>query len=343
MQLILIAPGFTADTTDQNCLPTLQLYVQELLRRGVSVSVVTLEYPFHHTPYTWHGARIYPCGGRNSRWLKPRTLWRAWRTCRQLVQQHPGAVLHSFWLGWCSAIGERVALEFGSRHLTTLMGQDVLPSNRHRFRFVTPERQQRLVALSAFQNEVLWQHAGFGAAHVVPWGAEVREIPEPLASSRSIDVLGAGSLIPLKNWDLWLQTVALLVQKQPTLQALLLGDGPEKQRLQQQVEALGLQENVRFGGERPRPEVLQIMQQSRVLLHTSRYESQGYVLTEAAMNGCRVVGTSVGIGPTMGVCGDTAFALAEAVQAALALPLATLPATPFLMQDTVDAYVELYR
>lgn len=341
-KVILITPGFTADTFDHNCQPTLQLFVLELLRQGMEVQIIALDYPFSSRPYQWHGAEVFPCGGNNSRWLKPRTLWRARQMTARLLSNGEAAVLHSFWLGWASAVGERVARQKKARHITTLMGQDVLPQNRHRFRFLTPERQQRLVALSHFQNDALAQHAGFRADHVIPWGVSEAEIPAALSGERSIDILGAGSLIPLKNWDLWLQTVAILAKDNPKIRAELMGNGPERARLERVARALGLAGCVHFTGESSRPQVLQKMQQARVLLHTSRYESQGYVLSEAAMNGCRIVGTPVGIGPLMGACGENAPDLAVLARRALADAAAIQPVTPFLMADTVRDYRKLY-
>lgn len=340
--VILITPGFTADVYDRNCLPTLQLYVQELLRQGVSVQVVALDYPFHDKPYQWYGATIYPCAGMNSRWLKPRTLWRARQICHRLLDETPGAALHSFWLGWTSGIGEYFAQKRGTRHITTLMGQDVLPPNRHRFRFLSPERQQRLVALSEFQNEVLEKNTGYRAAQVIPWGITEAEIPTRFPELRPVDALGVGSLIPLKNWPLWLQTVAILAKNNPVLRAELLGSGPERGRLIQLAASLGLQKTVTFTEALTRPKALEKMLEAKLLLHTSTYESQGYVLSEAAMQGCRVLGTPVGIAPQMGPCAETAEALATLAAEALAQPLLTAPVTPFLLSDTAAAYRSLY-
>ncbi len=345
-RVILITPGFTADELDRNCLPTLQLYVEALLLQNIEVHVVALDYPFSNNVYQWKGAHIHPCGGCNSRWLKPRTIWRALKTCRQLIKETaPGlpVILHSFWLGWTSGIGERAAKQYAIRHITTLMGQDVLPQNKHRFRFLSQERQERLVVLSNFHNAVLEKNSGYKAAHVIPWGVSAAEIPSTFPGNRTIDILGAGSIISLKNWDLWLETVAILVKTHPDLKAALVGGGPQKPQLELRAQQLGISKTVQFTGELSRPQVLEKMKQVKVLLHTSNFESQGYVLSEAAMNGCRVVGTPVGIAPEMGACANTAEALAVLVEEALCAPLLAEAVTPFLMSDTLHVYLKLYN
>jgi glycosyltransferase involved in cell wall biosynthesis len=348
--VILLTPSFPADEHDRNCLPTLQLFVVELLQQNIEVHIIALDYPFSEEPYQWQGASVYPCGGRNSRWLKPRTIWRTYQRCCQLLDEKsaksgaPGKTcLHSFWLGWASGIGEYVAKRRNLRHITTLMGQDVLLQNRHRFRFLSTERQKRLVALSDYQNEVFEKNAGFRAASVIPWGVSTAEIPSHIPDNRPIDVLGVGSFIPLKNWALWLETIALVAKTKPDLRAELIGSGPEKPRLELLAAQLGLTKILRFSGDLPRSAVLQKMQQAKILFHSSNYESQGYVLAEAAMCACRIVATPVGIAPLMGECATTIPGLATKILIALEQPCLTSAKIPFLMSDTARDYLELYN
>jgi glycosyltransferase involved in cell wall biosynthesis len=86
--------------------------------------------------------------------------------------------------------------------------------------------------------------------------------------------------------------------------------------------------------------VLRWMASARVLLHTARFESYGYVLAEAAAAGCRVVGTPVGIARSVGETGSAEQALAEQVMGALAETV-RISRMPFLMEETVAAYLQL--
>lgn len=339
--VILITPGFTADETDRNCLPTLQLYAESLHSGGRAVMIIALDYPFSSVPYTWKGIPVYPCGGRNARWLKPRTVMRALTIGHRLLDEYPDAVLHSFWLNWPCAIGERLARRRDVRHITTLMGQDALPSNKKWFRYLRPERQGEFVVLSRFHQQKLQETSGIEVMHIIPWGAGDAEIPENISNERSIDVIGAGSLIPLKNWDLWLKTIAIIKKSTPELQVQILGSGPLLARLQKTVRRLDLEQNVIFRGELPRPQVLEAMQQSKVLLHTSDFESQGYVLTEAAMCGCHLVSTPVGIAPQVCACAQEPDALAPLVLSALKQHRQKQQ-IPLKMTDTLAAYSRIY-
>lgn len=347
MRVLWITPGFAAHENDSTCIPPMQLLAQQLVRQGIDLQIIALEYPFSDAPYRWHGASVFPCNGGNRRWLKWRTLWRAMHWGKACILEGFRAaqppVVHSFWLGWASGLGERLWRRYGIPHYTTLMGQDVLPQNRKFLYGLDAARAGRLIAVSDFQNTVFGKNAGFRAKHVIPWGVEESEVPQTLPPNRPIDVLGAGSLIPVKNWEKWLNVIALAVRKAPGLRAEIVGDGAERAKLERLAQQLGLGQTVHFAGNQPRPSVLDKMKQSKVLLHTAHYESFGYVLAEAAMNGCRVVGTPVGALEQFGKTAESEPALADLLLEALQQSILHQPVVLLTMQQTAEAYVKIYE
>jgi len=343
MRVLWITPGFAADEQDFNCIPPMQLLAQALTQQGVDLQIVTLEYPFRDEPYIWHGATIWPCNGQNQRWLKMRTLWRARQFCRKILEEKTTTAVHSFWLGWASALGEKLSRRYDVPHVTTLMGQDVLPQNWKFLRGLSPERATRFVAVSDFQNDVFEKNTGLRAAKVVPWGVAEAEIPTNFSSERPLDVLGAGSLVPVKNWEKWLRVIALAVKTAPDLKAEIAGGGVEQIKLERLSLQLNLGKNVCFTGELPRPEVLEKMRTAKILLHTAHYESFGYVLAEAAMNGCRVLGTPVGAAMQLGETAEKEEDLAALLQKTLLQNVRQEPFVIFTMQETMAAYLKMYQ
>ena len=342
--LLLLTPGFAAHEDDHSCIPPVQLFARELLARGVSLHIVALEYPYTAQPYSWNGALVYPCNGQNRRWLKPRTAWRANTFCHQILQKTDCAAIHSFWLGLSAVVGERVSRQRQLPHLTTLMGQDVLPNNRRYLRALTPARCKQLVALSAFHAEAFQKSTGLQAGHIIPWGiGDEQALLGGQPPSAELDVLGVGSLVRVKNWEKWLRVVAQVAQTQPSLRAELIGEGPERGHLEAFARQLGLIKHLHFTGALPRPEVLRRMQSSKVLLHAADFESFGYVLAEAADMGCQVVSTPVGIAPEMGVAvGGTEAALAAQTIRFLKNPAWVAPVKRFTMRQTTEQYLHLY-
>jgi len=249
MRLLFITPGFPAHAHDDTCIPPLQLLVRELIRQGADLQVIALEYPFRATPYPWPGpggAQVCPCNGQNRRWLRWRSYARARAFARQLFQEKKFDVLHSFWLGPAWYLGEQLATRWQTPHLCTLMGQDVLPTNRY-LRRAGAGHAGRLVALTPFHNDQLERGAGWRAGHVIPWGIDAAELPAgPTAGPRPLGVLGVGSLLPVKNWERWLRVVGLARVQRPALRAELIGDGPGKAGLLRLARELDLESSVQF-------------------------------------------------------------------------------------------------
>jgi glycosyltransferase involved in cell wall biosynthesis len=335
MRILWITPGFAADESDVNCIPPLQLLAKTLTGRGIDLEIIAVEYPFKTIPYLWNNIPVISGYGFN----KNRFKWLNWnRVIRHARQRHrnkPFDLIHSFWLGPAWLIGNYLASGWNIRHITTLMGQDVLPGNRYRL-LLRRHHAPNLIALSPFQNQVFQQTTGLSARRIIPWGVDPAEIPQTLESERPLDLLGCGSLIPVKNWELWLEVVAGLIQSKPGLRAELIGDGPQRHALEKRIHSLNLAKNVVLTGALPRPQVLEKMRSAQVLLHTARFESFGFVFAEAAMSGCRIVSTPVGAAAAYGECGQDAGALQKLVLESRIIR----PATPYLIADCADAYVE---
>lgn len=341
MRIIWITPGFAANEQDTNCIPPLQLLAMELVRRGVDMHVIALEYPIEAEWNNEIVGRVYPCQGGNRRWLRWRTFSRARNFAQQIISEKKVEFVHCFWLGPAWVVGNQISRRWNIPQLSTLMGQDVLPKNRY-LKMLKSSASSQLVALSPFHNDMLEKNCGIRAAREIAWGIPNHEIPETLPEKRPVDILGVGSLIPVKNWFRWMEVLQLLNGNGLNFQAELIGGGPEMQHLKQYAEQLGLTDRIRFSGDLPRPEVLTRMRQSKVLLHTADFESFGYVFAEAAANGCKVVSTPVGAAPAFGICSDSVSGLAAAVQRVLAKPGVSQKII-YRMEDTANAYLKLYK
>jgi glycosyltransferase involved in cell wall biosynthesis len=338
MRVLWITPGFAAHEADHNCIPPLQFLAAELATQGIDVGVIALDYPYRHTPYSWHGHRVYPCGGCNQRLRRPLTYLRARAGAKALA---PFDAIHSFWLGPAWYIGRYLARTWGVPQITTLMGQDVLPGNRRWLRRLPGTRDGQWVALSPLQATLFQQQVHLSTIQI-PWGLSGLDIPATVPQDRPIDIIGVGSLIPVKNYLRWLEVVQAVHAQMPSLRAVLIGDGPQRPALEAAVRAKGLQNTVVFTGARPRAEVLVHMRMSKVLLHAADYESFGYVFAEAAANGCRIASTPVGIAAAF--CSPTPdpAVLAQQVVSALHNKPPYVPFAPFTMAQCGAAYRDLY-
>ncbi|MGD1847153.1 MAG: glycosyltransferase [Salibacteraceae bacterium] len=290
-----ISPGFARDVDDGYCMPYFQNLLTALHRKHpkLRVSVIALQYPYHDQPYQWKHVDVYPCGGNNTGFpSRLRTWWKAERYFRQLHKKQPVDLIHSFWLSECAMLGNRWAKKNRIPHLVNLMGQDVLPTNRY-LKWV--DRQYpRLVAVSEFQAEMFQKTTGERVSATIPHGNDLPQEDHAYQQERDIDILGVGSLIPLKQYDWLVGAVAEVVKTHPKLKVVILGEGPEEEPLRAQARSLGIEKTLTVKGWVPRSEVLNYLGRSRILAHPSRYEAYGFVFAEALWQGATVVSQKVG-------------------------------------------------
>jgi len=287
--LVILSPGFPKNEADTNCIPALQVFVKALKEvcPGLNIIVLTFQYPFSGGRYRWHGNSVISIGGRNKGGLHRIVNWlKVWRTLTKLNKRYRLMGLLSFWLGECALVGSYFARHNKLVHFCWLVGQDVKPGNKY-FRLLKP-RGDSLIAMSDFLVNQFKKNYGIAPVHVVPFGIDTSQFGQS-AAKRNIDILAAGSLISLKQYELFIETVCYLKGFFPGIKAVICGDGPEMGSLRRMAVLLKVEDNVTFTGELPHAKVLALMQQSKIFLHPSNYEGFSTVLSEALYAGAHVV------------------------------------------------------
>lgn len=106
-------------------------------------------------------------------------------------------------------------------------------------------------------------------------------------------ILFVGRLHPVKRVNLLIQAFYLLHKKHPCVKLYLLGDGEERQRIEELINSLGLVDNVHLLGFVDRQTVLKMMKVSDVLVLCSKMEGNPRVLVEAMLCKIPIVATNV--------------------------------------------------
>ncbi|MEN0055580.1 MAG: glycosyltransferase [Mucilaginibacter sp.] len=288
--LVILSPGFPANEDDTACIPPQQVFVRALKQHNprLNIVVVSFQYPFTTMNYEWFEVEVIALGGKARGGPYRLLTWqRALRVLKDLNKKYEITGLLSFWLGECALIGNRFARKNNLKHYCWMLGQDARAGNNY-VKQIKPDGN-RLIALSDFLVREFNTNYGIKATHVITPGVDT-SLFEPLGTSvRDIDVMGAGSLIPLKQYELFINVIKKLVLTFPDIKAIICGKGPEMGQLQKQIIRLNLTNNIELKGELPHREVLKLMQRSKVFLHTSAYEGYGMVLNEALYAGAHVV------------------------------------------------------
>ncbi len=273
----------------------MQLFLEELLnRREFYISVVSFHYPYTGKSYSWKGAKIIALGGNNKKGIqRVNLLRRALKVSKQLNKERKVDFIHSFWLGECTWVGNRLTKVLGVPHSCTLMGQDATQENKYLRKL---RKLPRLITLSAFHQEVLYKTVGIKSDYVIPWGIEKLK---PGQKVKKVDIIGVGWLNEVKSFSRFIYVIKLLKEFIPAVKAEIIGEGKKREQLEQFILAEGLSDNVTLVGGLNRQETLNKIEEAHCLLHCSNYESFGMVIIEALAMGTKVFSTPVGIAPEL--------------------------------------------
>lgn len=188
----------------------------------------------------------------------------------------------------------------------------------------TPETAARLRYLGAPQVEILGESA-LNRNEI----QHLQALAQPEVTP--VRFISIGRLLHWKGFHLGLHAFARA--QLDAAEYWIVGDGPERHRLEALASRLGLADRVRFFGHRPRAETLGLLEQCHVLVHPSLHDSGGWVCLEAMAAGRPVVCLNIG-GPATQVTPQTGIVIPagapEQVHSHLADALHQLAASPSL-------------
>ncbi|MCA1813879.1 MAG: WecB/TagA/CpsF family glycosyltransferase, partial [Halobacteriales archaeon] len=130
--------------------------------------------------------------------------------------------------------------------------------------------------------------------------------PEGAPRPGPFTAIAVGKLLPIKGFDLALRAFAGLAPHAPEARLVLIGDGPERARLERLADDLGIAPQVAFRGWRPRAEALQGMREAHCLLFPSLRDGGGAVVVEAMAQGVPCIVLDLA-GPATHVTPETGF------------------------------------
>ena len=107
-------------------------------------------------------------------------------------------------------------------------------------------------------------------------------------------IVSVGNLLHLKGFGLGLQAFAKTKDQFPDSEYWIIGEGPERKRLETLARKLGITANVRFWGAMPRARVLEKLAECDALMHPSLHDSGGWVCLEAMAAGRPVICLDLG-------------------------------------------------
>jgi glycosyltransferase involved in cell wall biosynthesis len=344
--LVILTPGFPGTEADSICLPAQQIFIKALNNnfRDLKIIIVSVQYPFLASDYEWYGNKVIPLNGKNKAKIYMLLLWmRAWKVLKRIKRENNIIGLFSFWCAECALIGKYFGQQYHMKHYSWILGQDARKGNQF-IRWIRPGAEN-LVAMSGFLAEEFYKNYGIKPVHMIPNGIDVSAYPVHYPE-RDIDILGAGSLILLKQYDIFIQIIKELSYQIPAVKSVICGKGPEENNLHSAIHKLSLQNNILLAGEKPHEEVLQCMCRARVFLHTSAYEGFSTVCLEALYAGAHVISfcnPMVGWIKNWHIVNNKEEMLALALKILQDPNMVYEPVLPYSMDDSAKKVMKLFN
>jgi len=287
--LIILTPGFPENEADSTCIPPQQIFVKALKENNpqLNIIVLTFHYPFFSARYQWNRVDVISFGGERKGRLYRKVMGvRVWAKLKKINKEYHIVGLLSFWLGKCAFVGNWFAEKYHLKHYCWILGQDAKTGNKY-VRRISPKGKS-LIALSDFIANEFYKNYGILPQHIIPVGIDTSLFAKVI-SEKDIDIIGAGSFIPLKQYHVFVEVIKLLKKDFPDIKTCICGDGPEMMHLRTMIDLMDLEDNIKLLGRQQHTKVLALMQKSRVFLHPSNYEGFGAVCLEALYAGAQVV------------------------------------------------------
>lgn len=124
----------------------------------------------------------------------------------------------------------------------------------------------------------------------IPNGLDLEEIKKLTPSIIGSDVIFAGRLLVNKNVDVLLRAISILSKQNPNISLCIIGEGPERMKLEGLVEELGIKNNVIFQNFfENHDDLYRALLASKVFVLPSTREGFGIVALEANASGLPIV------------------------------------------------------
>jgi glycosyltransferase involved in cell wall biosynthesis len=186
-------------------------------------------------------------------------------------------------------------------HVHAEMWQMVLPPNLATLgdtleRRVAPflYRRSRIVTLSTSSKAELVDELGYPGSRVtvVPPGVDPRFTPGGQRSPTPV-VVALGRLVPVKRYDLLIDTLVSIKDRHPQLEAVIASEGYERLALEERIRSHEAESWIRLPGRIPDAELVDLYRRAWVVASASAREGWNMSLTEAAACGTPAVATRI--------------------------------------------------
>lgn len=226
----------------------------------------------------------------------PFWLWYVTRKCRiQIIHAHDS---HAHTLVWLLSLlpGNKAPLII-SRRVTLGQHRGILSNRKYNspriahYICISEAVRESLKGIVKQSDKLKLVYSGTNPSRFA-FRSPAPFLREELGWPSGVKIIGnIASLVPAKDYPTFLKTAALLLEKREDLRFVIVGEGPEKARLEALARELHISQWVVFAGFRS--DIEKVLPSFDILLFTSRSEGLGTIVLDAMVCGVPVVATRI--------------------------------------------------
>lgn len=264
-------------------------------------------------------------------------------TIKRVINKMNIYAVHAHWLipqGISAAIA-RLFCKKTPRLICTMHGSDLkLPLFFFKpiYSIIFSSADALVTVSHSLQNQALNIGAPSNKIHVIPMGFDIEKkfTIQPESVTKKKNLLFVGRLIKKKGVDVLLRALADVVAVLPQIQAVIVGDGPERPFLVSMAEQLKLANNVTFVGAKSHQELIPYYQAAAIFVSPTLSEGFGLTLAEALACGCAVIVSDLPEVADIITHQQTGLTFKPGDNAELARRIIALLEDPFLCQSLAE-------
>ena len=234
-----------------------------------------------------------------------RYTWVAYRFAKKLAKENKYDLTHSFFTVPCGIISFFLKKKFKIPYIISLRGSDV-PGYSERFtflyKFITPiikiiwKDAYFVVANSQGLCDLALKSAPQKEIGVIYNGIDINEFFPDYAKKdkNKFTVICVSRVTPRKGIRFLVQAVEKLSKKYDNLRLIVVGDGNERDSLENLVQEVGLKEKIAFTGPIPHENVGEYYNKSDIFALPSFNEGMSNTMLEALACGLPLIATNTG-------------------------------------------------
>lgn len=218
-----------------------------------------------------------------------------------LLKKYKIDLIHAHWLipqGLVAIIARSLVADCKPKILCTSHGTDMVGLKGYLFRWLQKKiitKVDKLTVVSTALSEYASSLSNRDDVKIIPMGVDVAGIFKPSTESvrSSNELLFVGRLVEQKGLQYLIQALPDILNMHPQVKLTIVGEGPERKKLQQVVVTLGLNDQVHFLGAIENSSLIKMYRRATLFVSPSLAEGLGLTLVESLACCCPVVATDL--------------------------------------------------